>query len=126
MQTIRCSWSVTAPFSISRGAKSSSLRKFVDEAQRFYLKTLYLQANDKQRDAFKAKGQRLCSAKQMTQSDKTMVNAALITWLIDAVKPADAQTLGANNVIVQGGSAPSPRVRELLKQEGLNNELRHP
>lgn len=76
--------------------------EFVIEAQRFYLKRLYQRANEQQRAEFKAMQRRLRDVKSQTQAEQILVNAALLGWLIETVKPEDTPYLGSKNTALLG------------------------
>jgi hypothetical protein len=71
--------------------------EFVIEAQRFYLKGLYQRANKQQQTEFNATQQRLKDMKSRTQAERILANAAMLAWLIEAVKPQDATYLRSKN-----------------------------
>jgi hypothetical protein len=72
--------------------------EFVVEAQRFYLKSLYQRASEQQRAEFKVTQQHLEGVKARTQAERIFLNAALIGWLIETVKPQDAPYLASKNM----------------------------
>jgi hypothetical protein len=109
------------------GKEVDATPQFVIGAQRFYLKNLYVRANEKQRLEFKAKQQRLQGITPLAERDQILVNSALIGWLIDTVKPENAANLTMRNSVLRNESArvsqtklTAPRdLLERLKQEAL-------
>ncbi len=99
---------------------------FVLDAQRFYLKKLYLQADERQRAELNAKVRRLEEAGQLTQREQMVVNGALIAWLIDAVKPNDAaHLLSKNNILRNRFFENDPNMpRALMERLGLDGLLK--
>jgi hypothetical protein len=66
--------------------------EFIFEAQRYYIKRLYQQANDEQRS--------LSDGKRCNDPDQLYINYALITWLIKKVEPENGSTLASANVFL--------------------------
>ena len=88
--------------------------EFVVDAQRFYLKKLYEQAREPQRVEFKARQQRLQDLKASNRAEEILVNASLIAWLVDAVKPPDSPYVMSKSVallirFVPVGETESPK-----------------
>jgi hypothetical protein len=81
----------------AQGREIDPSPEFVIGAQRFYLERLYHQANDQQRAEFEAKQRRLRDVKGQTEVEQIVANAALVDWLIEAVKPQDAAHLASKN-----------------------------
>jgi len=104
----------------AEGRELVSTPAFIADAQKFYLKTLYVQTTDVQKAEFTKKQQRLCGAKAITPEERTVVNAALISWLIVAVNSRDSVRLASNNAALINGVAVSPAIRERLNAEGQN------
>jgi hypothetical protein len=103
----------------SQGREVAATPAFVTETQKYYLKSLYVQAKDPERAEFQKKQQRLCPQQSsITQQDRVVVNAALISWLISAVNPGDSARLASNNAILANGIVVSPTIRERLNAEG--------
>lgn len=70
---------------------------FVIDAQRYYLKRLYLEANDEQRRAFTEKQRGVENMKPGSEAERVLANSALLAWLIGTVKPKDAPQLSSKN-----------------------------
>jgi hypothetical protein len=85
----------------AEGNNIDPLPEFVIEAQRFYLKGLYQQANEQQRAEFKATQRRLEDVSR-TRAERILVNAALLARLIETVKPQDAPFLASKNTALLG------------------------
>jgi hypothetical protein len=101
---------------------------FMLDVQRFYLKKLYLQADERQRAELNAKHQRLQETGRLTQREQIFVNAALIDWLIETVKPEDAAHLLIRNNVLRNrffeSDPDTPRTLiERLGQAGLIKPL---
>lgn len=108
--------------------------EFVAEAQRYYLKRLYLQAGAEQQRRFQAL-QRSLGKVTESRAEQVLVNAALINWLNDEVEPWDRAFIGSKNTALMSrfvgikngefftrdkGPVPFNRnLMELLKREGL-------
>jgi hypothetical protein len=75
---------------------------FVIDAQRFYLKRLYEQANVQQKTDFKARQRRLQQVAPQTQAENMLVNAALVAWLLEVVSPSDAAHISSKNSALLG------------------------
>ena len=103
-----------------QGREVAATPVFIPQTQRYYLKSLYLRATDAQRADFQKKQQRLCPETRLAPEDKTVVNAALISWLITVVKPADAVRLETNNATLINGVMVSATIRARLETEGQN------
>jgi hypothetical protein len=111
----------------SKGNEIDPSPEFVIYAQHFYLKRLFELADDKLRAEFKAMQQRLESIKGLTQQEQILLNSALIAWLIDTVKPADAAHLASKNGALRNKffhitgkqSTVSQDLLDGLKKEGL-------
>src|SRR5262245_43799367 len=73
---------------------------FVIDAQRFYLKHLYQRANERQQAEFRAKPRGLQDIQVQTQAERILMNAALLAWLIETVKPQDASYLASKNTVL--------------------------
>lgn len=115
----------------SEGKEIEATPEFVIGVQRYYMKSLYLQAGEKQRDEFQARLRRLYNTR-LAQQEQMVVNSALIAWMIAEVRPRNASKLAINNSWIagvarqrmsNGGSAGEPlELKELLgrlKREGL-------
>jgi hypothetical protein len=118
----------------SKGREIDATPEFIIGAQEFYLKSLYQQASERQRDEFKAKQRRLYDS-ILTQQEQMVVNSALMSWMIDAVKPRNGATLAMNNAWITsianremskdaGAGKPAALTKLLgrLKKEGLLKE----
>lgn len=103
----------------SQGREVGATLVFIADSQKYYLKILYLQANESQRAEFAKKQQRLCATKTIPTEEKMVVNAALISWLINEVNSEDSAKLASKNAALIGGVEISPAMRERLKAEGL-------
>ena len=113
----------------AKGREIEPSPEFVIDAQRFYLKRLYQESDQKLQTELKAKLQRFESLKDLTQQEQILVNSALIAWLIDAVKPRDAAHLASKNGAlrnkifrISAQQAAKPISKELLRvldEEGL-------
>jgi hypothetical protein len=97
---------------------------FVIQAQRYYIKSLYLMAGEQQRRLVNSKQQRVMGKKRLTQREQIVGNAALIDWLSDMVKPANAADLAIRNSILQNEMAPSRSLEIRLRNEGLLERIR--
>jgi len=105
-------WKVAATdpiSSVGEGAIINAEGKIIDpspatviEAQHFYLKSLYQRANEQKRAEFKATRRRLQDLKTQTQAEQILINAALLAWLIETVKPQDAPYLASKNTALLG------------------------
>lgn len=75
--------------------------EFIEEAQKYYLDHLYEQADESQRSLFEEKQNQLFrSGKRRDTQSEALVNALLIDWLLEEVKPKDAGSLiGKNNLM---------------------------
>lgn len=90
----------------AQGNQVDTTPSFLVEAQRYYLKRLYLQANEELRASFKAEQRRVRSAKDLTTEGQLLVNAGLLKWLIDRVGPEDATYLRSINSALEARVAP--------------------
>uniref|UniRef100_C6E3R5 Uncharacterized protein n=1 Tax=Geobacter sp. (strain M21) TaxID=443144 RepID=C6E3R5_GEOSM len=70
---------------------------FVLHAQRYYLKRLYDEGTSEQKALFQQKQRSVRKIKPQDKSEKILVNAALLGWLLEAVKPEDAARIGSKN-----------------------------
>lgn len=105
--------------------------EFILEAQRFYLRSLFHQADETQRAEFKAKQKRLMQGTKCDEQGLVDVNFALIDWLIDEVQPENASRLASINTflhakfatiidsLLPGQGAATTRMLETLTQEGM-------
>jgi hypothetical protein len=74
--------------------------EFIFEVQRYYVKSLFQQADETQRAKFRKKQKHLSKGKECDQEDQVYVNFALIAWLIDTVDPENASTLASINTLL--------------------------
>jgi len=81
----------------AEGKRIDPSPEFVIEAQRFYLKRLYLAANEKQRAAFDAVRRRIAGEAAENKAEQILLNAAYIHWLADATRPSDLAHLTSTN-----------------------------
>ena len=81
----------------SQGKEINPSPEFIIQAQQFYLKRLFEQAGSKLQIELTSKQQRLQDLKGLTPPDQILVNSALIAWLIESVKPADAAHLASKS-----------------------------
>jgi hypothetical protein len=117
------SWKVAAadPVSVvghgaiwdAQGKEITPSPEFVIEAQRFYLKELYQQADEKTKAELNGKLHHLQELKNLAPHDQIFANSALIAWLIDVVKPEDAAHLASKNGALRNRSFVSDKVTTL-------------
>ncbi|HEV2834625.1 MAG TPA: hypothetical protein VGW58_04860 [Pyrinomonadaceae bacterium] len=117
------SWTVAAADPVSavghgaiwdaQGKEISPSPQFVIDAQRFYLRELYKQADEKTRAELNGKVQRLKELKSLAPHDQIFANSALIAWLIDVVKPEDAAHLASKNGALRNRSFLSGNVKTI-------------
>ena len=105
--------------------------EFILEAQRFYLRSLFHQADEQQRLEFREKQAHLMQGTKCDEQGLVDVNFALIDWLIDEVQPENASGLASINTLLHatfattsdelspGQGASSTRMLEIPKQEGM-------
>jgi hypothetical protein len=112
--------------------------EFIEDAQAYYLDALYQQANEDQRTHFKEKRNQLFQGRQWDKQSELFATAALLDWLIEEVKLADAGALASKNnlmwrllrskplqpeqtVLGYGGEpfSPLPELTALLAEVGL-------
>ena len=117
-----------------KGKEIEPSPEFVAEAQRYYLKRLYLQADQEQQRRFTALQRSLAKVTQ-TRAERALVNAALIHWLIEQVQPRDGAFIGSKNTALmsrlvsirngemfgkENGAVPlNKNLIDLLRRQGL-------
>jgi hypothetical protein len=115
----------------AQGREINPTPEFALNAQRFYVKKLYDQAQQAQRDELRAKLHRVQEVKGLTPQERIFVNGAAIEWLVDTVKPFDAPYLLAKNNALRSRifaataaeTAIAPALLDRLTQEGLIKTL---
>ena len=81
----------------AQGRQFEASPNFVLGAQRYYLKRLYQQADREQRARFQEKQRSIEGEKARTKTERILVNAALVNWLIETVQPQDRAHLASKN-----------------------------
>jgi hypothetical protein len=110
----------------AQGKEITPSPEFVSDAQRYYLKRLYLEASPEQQRRFKAMQS---SYARLTQSraERVLVNAALIHWLVEEVQPRDRAFIGSKNTALMSRFVAIENGELLNKENGaavpFNNNL---
>lgn len=111
----------------AQGREIDAKPEFILDAQRFYVRRLYSEARDAQQAELRGKLQRVQEVKDLTPQERIFVNALVIEWLIDRVKPSDTPFLLAKSNALRNRIFPTaadeagltPALLDRLRQEGL-------